>query len=142
MAIDGQFTGLRRPRNAPYFTPAGCRASPTTALHAFAMPLATSLMRGPSMHAGVLTMRSFRSTVTSVTSRVSCFAARLDGAGGGGVRVVALGVLRCPSCGGRRVILAAITEGRVIRAILAALGLPTEAPVVAVARGPPELFEA
>jgi len=57
-------------------------------------------------------------------------------------RVFALDVLRCPSCGGRRRILAAITEGRVIRAILAALDLPTEAPVVPVARGPPELFEA
>jgi hypothetical protein len=55
-------------------------------------------------------------------------------------RVFALDVLRCP-CGGRRKILAAITEARVIRAILAALGLPTEAPAVPAARGPPGMFE-
>jgi hypothetical protein len=45
-------------------------------------------------------------------------------------------VLRCPRCGGRRKILAAITEGRVIRAILTSLRLPTEPPVVHPARGP------
>jgi hypothetical protein len=45
-------------------------------------------------------------------------------------------VLRCPRCGGRRKVLAAITESRVVRAILDALGLPTEAPVVHLARGP------
>lgn len=54
-------------------------------------------------------------------------------------RVFALDVLRCPSCGGRRRILAAITEGRVIRAILQSLGLPADPPVVASARSPPEL---
>jgi hypothetical protein len=32
----------------------------------------------------------------------------------------------------------AITEGRVVRAILASLGLPTEPPVVHPARGPPD----
>ena len=56
-------------------------------------------------------------------------------------RVFALEVLRCPSCGGRRKILAAITEAKVVRAILASLGLPTEAPVVPAARGPPGMFE-
>jgi len=49
-------------------------------------------------------------------------------------------VLRCPGCGGRRRIIASITQGSVIRAILAALGLPTAAPSVHPARGPPELF--
>jgi len=59
-------------------------------------------------------------------------------------RVFAVDVLRC-GCGGRRKILAAITQGEVIVAILASLGLPTEAPVVhhamEWARGPPGLFE-
>jgi len=49
-------------------------------------------------------------------------------------------VLRC-GCGGRRKIIAAITQAEVIVAILAALGLPTEAPVVHPARGPPGLFD-
>ena len=40
--------------------------------------------------------------------------------------------------GGRRKILAAIIEGRVIRAMLAALGLPTEPPAVHPVRGPPD----
>lgn len=53
-------------------------------------------------------------------------------------RVFLVDVLRCPRCGGRRRILAAITEGRVVRAILEALGLPTEPPTVHPARGPPE----
>jgi hypothetical protein len=56
-------------------------------------------------------------------------------------RVFGLEVLRCPTCGGRRRILAAITQGPVIRAILSSLGLPTEAPVVASARSPPELLD-
>jgi len=56
-------------------------------------------------------------------------------------RVFGLDVLRCPSCGGRRRILAAITEARVVRAILASLGLPTEAEALPPARGPPELFD-
>jgi len=55
-------------------------------------------------------------------------------------RVFAVDVLRC-RCGGRRRILAAITQAEVIVAILAALGLPTEAPVVYPARGPPGLFD-
>jgi len=44
-------------------------------------------------------------------------------------RVFTVDVLRC-GCGGRRRILAAITQAEVIVAILAALHLPTEAPVV------------
>jgi hypothetical protein len=55
-------------------------------------------------------------------------------------RVFAVDVLRCPDCGGRRRIIASITQGSVIRAILATLGLPTEAPTVYLARGPPGLF--
>jgi hypothetical protein len=53
-------------------------------------------------------------------------------------RVFLVDVLHCPRCGGRRKILAAITEGRVVRAILEARGLPTEPPVVHPARGPPD----
>jgi hypothetical protein len=56
-------------------------------------------------------------------------------------RVFAVDVLRCPGCGGRRKIVAAITQAAVIRAILAALGLPTDPPAVHPARGPPGLFE-
>ena len=37
-------------------------------------------------------------------------------------------------------ILAMITDGAVVRAILKCLGLPLDAPVVHPARGPPELF--
>ncbi len=55
-------------------------------------------------------------------------------------RVFGLEVLRCPGCGGRRRILAAITQAPVIRAMLVSLGLPAEAPVVASARDPPELL--
>lgn len=56
-------------------------------------------------------------------------------------RVFGLDVLRCPSCGGRRRILAAATEERLIRAILAALSFSSEAPALPPARGLPELFE-
>jgi len=55
-------------------------------------------------------------------------------------RVFAVDVLRCHRCGGRREVLAFITEGVVIRAILECLGLPAVAPTVHPARGPPELF--
>jgi len=44
-------------------------------------------------------------------------------------------VLACP-CGGRRYILADITEPEVVLAILQHLGLPTEPPPVARARSP------
>jgi len=61
---------------------------------------------------------------------------------GGPVEAVfAVDVLRCPGCGGRRKIVAAITQVAVGRAILAALSLPTEPPAVHPARGPPGLFE-
>jgi hypothetical protein len=44
-------------------------------------------------------------------------------------------VLACP-CGGRRRIIADITEPDVIVAILGHLGVPTEPPPIARARGP------
>jgi hypothetical protein len=55
-------------------------------------------------------------------------------------RVFLVDVLHCPRCGGWRRILAAITEGRVIRAMLASLGMPTELPSVRPARGPPDVL--
>ena len=55
-------------------------------------------------------------------------------------RVFAVDALSCHRCGGRREVLALITEGSVVRAILECLGLPTEGPAVHPARGPPELF--
>ena len=54
-------------------------------------------------------------------------------------RVLGPDVLRCPNCGGRRRIVAAITQGAVIRALLESLGLPVKAPALASAPGPPEL---
>jgi len=41
--------------------------------------------------------------------------------------------------GGRREIVAFLTETRVVQRILAHLGLPTEPPMIAPARSPPEL---
>ena len=49
--------------------------------------------------------------------------------------------LVCPKCGGEMRIIAFITEGPVIREILAHLGEPTSPPRLALARGPP-LWEA
>lgn len=51
-------------------------------------------------------------------------------------------VLCCPHCGARRTIVAAITDRDVAAAILLHLDLPTDAPVLAPARAPPqtELF--
>jgi hypothetical protein len=43
--------------------------------------------------------------------------------------------LACP-CGGRRAIVADISEGEVIEALVAHLKLPTEAPPLARARSP------
>jgi hypothetical protein len=45
-------------------------------------------------------------------------------------RVFAVDVLRCDRCGGRREVLALITEGAVVRAILKCLGLPADAPMI------------
>jgi len=53
-------------------------------------------------------------------------------------RVFAKDVLKCPRCGSRRHMLAAISDGRTIRRILAHLGLPTEPLPIAPAREPPQ----
>ena len=52
-------------------------------------------------------------------------------------RVHRVDVLICESCGGRRKVLAYLTDGKVITKILTHLGLPAEPPVVAPARAPP-----
>ena len=54
-------------------------------------------------------------------------------------RVFDIDVLRCEKCGGRRVIVSFITDPPVVRRILAHVGLPTEAPVIAPARDPPQV---
>jgi hypothetical protein len=54
-------------------------------------------------------------------------------------RVFEIDVLTCPFCGGKRRLIALITDGKVVRAILVHLGLPTTAPVLAPARSLPEL---
>ncbi len=58
------------------------------------------------------------------------------------LRVSAKDVLASLRCGSRRHMLAAITDGLVIRRILMHLGLPTEPPPVAPARGPPPVAPA
>ena len=57
-------------------------------------------------------------------------------------RVFAVDALRCHRCGGRRKLIAQITQGHVVTAILSALGQPTEPPNLNPARGPPALFGA
>ena len=54
--------------------------------------------------------------------------------------MLAVDVMRCHRCGGRRKLIAQITQPLVVTAILSALGLPTKAPLVHPARAPPELF--
>jgi hypothetical protein len=49
-------------------------------------------------------------------------------------RVFEVDALRCPRCGGRMRVLAAITEPDVARRILACLNLPTRAPPLATSR--------
>ena len=51
-------------------------------------------------------------------------------------RVFLIDVLRCP-CGGLRRVLAAIHDPASIRKVLGAMGLSSDVPVVAAARGPP-----
>lgn len=46
---------------------------------------------------------------------------------------------QCPHCGGRRVLIAFITDAPVVHRILAHVGLPTEQPAIAPARAPPQL---
>ena len=55
------------------------------------------------------------------------------------MRVWSKDVLKCPRCGSRRLMLAAITNGPTIRRLLAHLGLPTEPLPVTPAREPPQL---
>lgn len=54
-------------------------------------------------------------------------------------RTFEIDVLNCPWCGGKRKLIALITDAKVVRAILDHLGLPTSAPTLAPARSPPEL---
>jgi len=54
-------------------------------------------------------------------------------------RVFAIDVLECPHCGGRRKLIALITDGVVVRKILDHLGIPSEPPNLARARGGQEL---
>ena len=56
------------------------------------------------------------------------------------LRVFEVDVLKCPDCGGRRALIAVITQPEVIAAFLTSLGLPTRAPPMAPVRkaGPGE----
>jgi len=54
------------------------------------------------------------------------------------LRAFSTDVLTCDPYGGRRRLLAFLTDGLVVRKILAHLGLPTEPPRLALARAPPE----
>ena len=54
-------------------------------------------------------------------------------------RVFKIDALTCPYCGGKRKLIALITDGKVVRKILEHLGLPTSALSLAPARSPPEL---
>ncbi len=54
-------------------------------------------------------------------------------------RVHLIEALVCPSCGGRRRVLAAIHDPDSIRRVLEALGLEWKAPELAPARGPPAI---
>jgi hypothetical protein len=54
-------------------------------------------------------------------------------------RVYAVDILTCPRCGGVRRLLAAIQDPDSIERVLRAMGLPWQAPELAVARAPPEV---
>ncbi len=54
-------------------------------------------------------------------------------------RVFREDVLECNRCGGRRVVLAFLSERRAVKAVLQHLGLPTTGPPVAPARGSPQM---
>jgi hypothetical protein len=53
--------------------------------------------------------------------------------------VFAIDVLQCPRCPGRMTVIAVVTDPGPVQAILAHLGLPTQAPLLAPARAPPQL---
>ena len=46
---------------------------------------------------------------------------------------------QCAHCGGRRVLIALITDGPAVYKILSHIGLPTEAPAIVSARAPPQI---
>jgi hypothetical protein len=54
-------------------------------------------------------------------------------------RAFGIDVMQCPECGGRMRVIATISQDQpdVIKAILEAMGLPSEAPPLAPARDPP-----
>jgi hypothetical protein len=52
-------------------------------------------------------------------------------------RVFRVEIFTCPNCGGARRLLAAIKDPEAIERVLRAMGLPFEAPELAVARAPP-----
>ena len=54
-------------------------------------------------------------------------------------RTFGLDVFVCPECGGRRRVLASLTSPAAVRGILQHLELPSTAPPLAPARGPPQL---
>jgi hypothetical protein len=56
-------------------------------------------------------------------------------------RAFGIDVLECPRCGGRPKLLAAVMSPAAVRAILASMGLPTEAPELRPARAPPEQYD-
>jgi len=53
-------------------------------------------------------------------------------------RVFAIDVLHCDRCGGRRKLIASITDPMVVRRILRHLELPSEPPPIAAGRPPPQ----
>jgi hypothetical protein len=53
-------------------------------------------------------------------------------------RTFKVDVFSCPKCGGRRRVLASLTEGAVLHRILRHLHLPATPPPLAPARGPPQ----
>jgi hypothetical protein len=55
-------------------------------------------------------------------------------------RVFEIEPLLCPSCAGKMVLVAIITDDRELIRLLAHLGLPTEFPKTKPARGPPALY--
>jgi hypothetical protein len=50
-------------------------------------------------------------------------------------------VLACPKCGGRLRVLGEVTDASVVKLVLDALGMPSDAPRVARARDPTDLFD-
>jgi hypothetical protein len=78
---------------------------------------------------------AFASAVGSAAGAGEVAGASGVGVRGTGSRVYLVDVLACP-CGGRRAIVADLSEREVVVAILAHLELPTEAPPLARARSP------